>query len=443
MADQETYSGIIQGGQSPLQADVDYLTPTSDGSSLTGVIKSWADLGIYIGYSAPTLVIHEEWEVDQTGYWAWIDKSNEVVTGRVVVSSGGFLLGGAASTAQGYSVESDGGFVVGGTAGIEFIGNGQAVVTSDGGFVMGGAAAHNSGYIITADGGFVIGGAASISATPADVTAPTFQSATIATNGTTLTINFDENVYVGSGGSGGFDVDASVGGDNITCTYSSGSGSTALVYTLGTTVNSGETCNLDYTQPGNGIEDEAGNDLATFSNESITNNSTQTSVAWTEGFEAMSATPNLSQTGEAGDTGWTVRESTNLGSDNVSVAQAAGGGAARTGTKWIGMLGDNYKGAGYAEVEILIADGGMGAGTLKLWWKAHGNNSTGTIAIRKNGVTVGTAKTSQTPPGTYAQLTFTGLPSFTTGDDLGIYIQNTGGGDYFGVDIDDVEWYET
>jgi hypothetical protein len=106
----------------------------------------------------------------------------------------------------------------------------------------------------------------------ADVTAPTLSSATINTAGTTLTLAFTETVSVGAGGNGGWTVALSAG--TPTLSYSSGSGSSSLVYTLSTTVNSGVTGTVAYTQPGNGLEDTAGNDLATIGSSSITNNST-------------------------------------------------------------------------------------------------------------------------------------------------------------------------
>lgn len=106
----------------------------------------------------------------------------------------------------------------------------------------------------------------------ADVTAPEVSTATIGTNGTSLTLAMSETV-TRSGGT--FDVDCSTAGSDLTATYSSGSGSSSLVYTVGTTVNSGDTCNLDYNGAANGVEDGAGNDLASITDKSITNNSTQ------------------------------------------------------------------------------------------------------------------------------------------------------------------------
>ncbi len=106
-----------------------------------------------------------------------------------------------------------------------------------------------------------------------DTSAPTLTSRTIGADGTTLTLVGSEAMYVGAGGNGGFNVDASIGGANVTATYVSGSGTNTLVYTLGTVINGGETCDLDYTQPGNGIEDVAGNDLASITSATIINSS--------------------------------------------------------------------------------------------------------------------------------------------------------------------------
>lgn len=121
-----------------------------------------------------------------------------------------------------------------------------------------------------------------------DKTAPTFTSATIPAAGTSISLLFSEAVSVGAGGNGGFTITLS--GGACTLTYSSGSGSNTLVYTTSRTVNSGETCSaFAYTQPGNGIEDASGNDLATFSGRQadVTNNSTQSAGPTEVASDAM------------------------------------------------------------------------------------------------------------------------------------------------------------
>ena len=111
-----------------------------------------------------------------------------------------------------------------------------------------------------------------------DVTPPTFVSATINTAGTTLTIVFDEAVTFGAGGNAGwtFDMD---GGSGEGLTYLSGDESDSLVYTItGRTIEYGETGTLDYTQPGNGVEDIALNDFVSIGTpEAVVNNSTESS----------------------------------------------------------------------------------------------------------------------------------------------------------------------
>jgi hypothetical protein len=101
-----------------------------------------------------------------------------------------------------------------------------------------------------------------------DTTAPALSTATIASNGTTLTLVFDEAVVGGAG------IEIDDAGPGVTATYASGSGTDTLVFTLGRTILSSETVTLDYVP--NDIEDLAGNPLASISNRAVTNNSTQT-----------------------------------------------------------------------------------------------------------------------------------------------------------------------
>lgn len=127
-------------------------------------------------------------------------------------------------------------------------------------------------YVINADGTYnssgyqvVLGGS--------DTTPPALVSSVVNAAGTTLTRTFNETVYVGSGGGGGWSPTFTVQG-STTSTYASGSGSNALVFSLNNTVLNGEDGTDAYTNPGNGIEDAAGNDLATISDFAISNGST-------------------------------------------------------------------------------------------------------------------------------------------------------------------------
>ena len=111
----------------------------------------------------------------------------------------------------------------------------------------------------------------------ADVTAPTVSgNPVIDTDGDTVTIAFTETVSTNNYDTGDFDIDCDgASGANNNLAYSSGDDSSSVVFTTTSTVQSGETCNLDYTGGADEIEDTSGNDLAQFSDDAMTNNSTQ------------------------------------------------------------------------------------------------------------------------------------------------------------------------
>ena len=104
-----------------------------------------------------------------------------------------------------------------------------------------------------------------------DETAPTVESASVNAAGNTLTLGLSESVTSGTDGWTGF----SLGGvSGETLTYSSGDGTASIMFAIsGATVLQSDTVTLDHTQPGDGVQDAAGNLLASFSNMSVTNNS--------------------------------------------------------------------------------------------------------------------------------------------------------------------------
>jgi hypothetical protein len=104
-----------------------------------------------------------------------------------------------------------------------------------------------------------------------DETAPTLVSATIAANGTSLSLVFTEAVTVNT--NTGFVLTAT---GSPSLTYASGTGTTTLVYTIGAAVQQSESgITLAYTTGANYIEDAAGNDLGSFTGTAVVNNSTQ------------------------------------------------------------------------------------------------------------------------------------------------------------------------
>lgn len=143
-----------------------------------------------------------------------------------------------------------------------------------------------------------------------DVTAPTVSGATIATNGNSISIVFSEAVELGAGGIDGLTL--ATNGAAVTLSYTSGTGTNTLVCATSRTVSSTETLTRSYVQPGNGIRDVAGNYLASFSAQAVTNGSTvngaptdislsSSSVLTTAGLNAVVGTLSATDP-DAGDT---------------------------------------------------------------------------------------------------------------------------------------------
>ena len=111
-----------------------------------------------------------------------------------------------------------------------------------------------------------------------DTTRPTLISSIVQSSGTQMIRNFSEAVVTDSGDNASWSITLTNGA--VTGVYTTGSGTSAVTYSLSRTVNGGESGTNTYTQPGNGIEDSspAGNDLLTVTG-NITNNSTQGQVA--------------------------------------------------------------------------------------------------------------------------------------------------------------------
>ena len=149
----------------------------------------------------------------------------------------------------------------------------------------------------------------------ADVTPPTLVSATIPSAGTTISLTFDEAVNRTAGGT----LTLSMTGGAVTMTYSSGTGTTTLVYTLSRTIYQGETGTFSWTTAANKIEDSAGNDWASVSNFAVTNSSTYQP---TVGF-------NGSAFGAYWVEGWAGSYS-----NGGSITQTSDGGIAIAGPTW-------------------------------------------------------------------------------------------------------------
>lgn len=104
---------------------------------------------------------------------------------------------------------------------------------------------------------------------------PTIQSKTLAADGVSLTLVFSAAVSIGAGGSGGVSVKGESPADgSVNAVYSSGAGTNTLQFTLASTFYNTEDLRVTYIQPGDGFENGAGDDVSSFANSSVTNNST-------------------------------------------------------------------------------------------------------------------------------------------------------------------------
>ena len=123
----------------------------------------------------------------------------------------------------------------------------------------------------------------------ADVTAPEFSSASIDTTGDETTVVFSENLNDTALGGGEFTLSCTTTGA-IGLTYSSGDGTASWVFTNSATVQESgtDTCTVSFDGAANEAEDDAGNDLADFSTQAVTNNSTQ-GGSYTDTFADESA----------------------------------------------------------------------------------------------------------------------------------------------------------
>ena len=115
-----------------------------------------------------------------------------------------------------------------------------------------------------------------------DVTAPTYSSSAVASSGTSLTMTYSETLSATTAAASRFTISRSFTGlGTDTITISAVSASAAVVtLTLSSTIYVGDTVTVSYSDPtagddANAIQDSAGNDAISITNQSVTNSSTQ------------------------------------------------------------------------------------------------------------------------------------------------------------------------
>jgi hypothetical protein len=194
----------------------------------------------------------------------------------------------------------------------------------------------------------MVAGASGYVAAAADTTKPAFASASIGSTGTALTVNWTEasnNTATGGGWNvsqmtvTGCTSDSTIGVASVT----SGSGTNTWVLALDTTVQQADadTCKLNFDGGSTSIVDPSGNYVDDFSNQSITNNSTQgAAIAYVNsgnatasggGVATLAASAFSATTGNAIVVGAACWNSG--GAQNISgVADTAGNSYARCGS---------------------------------------------------------------------------------------------------------------
>ena len=115
-----------------------------------------------------------------------------------------------------------------------------------------------------------------------DATSPTYSSSAVASSGTSLTMTYSETLSATTAAASRFTISRSFTGlGTDTITISAVSASAAVVtLTLSSTIYVGDTVTVSYSDPtagddANAIQDSAGNDAISITNQSVTNSSTQ------------------------------------------------------------------------------------------------------------------------------------------------------------------------
>jgi len=152
-----------------------------------------------------------------------------------------------------------------------------------------------------------------------DVTAPTLSTAVVPSAGNTLVMTFNETISATTAPASAFTVTRG-GSETITITSVSVSGLT-LTLNLGATIRVGQLITVSYSDPtasndANAVQDSTGNDVASLSNVSVTNNSTVLNRLDTPTTLAVSSTETSTAT-------FTFTNTTNASSHTLRLYDSA------------------------------------------------------------------------------------------------------------------------
>ena len=149
-----------------------------------------------------------------------------------------------------------------------------------------------------------------------DSLAPTYSSSAVASSGSSLSLTYSETLSATTAAAARFTISRSfIGLGTETITISSVAASAAVVtLTLSSTIYVGDTITVSYSDPtagddANAIQDSAGNDAISITNQSVTNNSTQkrsqATLTLSSASLAYGSTLRLAATGGSGSGGIT------------------------------------------------------------------------------------------------------------------------------------------
>ena len=238
-------------------------------------------------------------------------------------------------------------------------------------FNQGSFANGSTAYVYVVDSAGDISSGSAITIGGSDTTPPTVTAASINAAGTSLTLTMSEAVTVNDGT--GFSATLSTQGAT-TCTIDAAT-STSLVFTLNNEVLDGETGTFAYVTVSDGIEDAAGNDLASITGQAITNNSTNVpSVAIVSPTYSSTYSTSVSTLDISG---------TATGYDLASVAwsNSAGGSGACTGTSTWSKTGITlYAGTNIITITATDDAGNTATDTLTVTY-APSTPSTGGVVV--------------------------------------------------------------
>ena len=283
--------------------------------------------------------------------------------------SNGGVAGSGTAGQGGRGVLNPGTYGASGGGGGYYGGGGAGIGASPGGgsgYVGGVSSATNTAgnaSMPNPDGGNMVGrsgnGYIRITYTP-DTTGPTYSSSAVSSDGTQVVLTYNEALSATTAPTSAFTVlDA---GSAVAVSSATASGS-AVTLALGSTINIGRVVTVSYSDPtagddANAIQDLVGNDAASLTSQSVTNNSTvkatQTNITITSST-SVSFGSDLSLTSTGGSTGGTFTYTVISGSCTIEgstlTPTAAGSCVIRSSL----AENDNYLAAQSADTTINIS----------------------------------------------------------------------------------------